>query len=349
MTGLQVADVRAARPDALSAVARRVEDHRLAAVEILEVVLRGRSVALGGPGAGRLGASRWSGPAATAAGDRFSILAAEITRLASDLGVCCQALNHAALRLRAAVDLLDRAESRAGERGVRVTETGGLLGPARVPSGDPVVDAHEARADALMREEVTAYLRQAERVATQTDLELARHLVASAAGTGSGASDTRGVLPSLPPPGPAGGGQAGPGPTGDVFANAAWWRSLTSEERGRVIREHPEWVGPRDGLPAADRDSANRALLDAAERAATDRLAALEGGGAALPDELGAGGAVVLGVGIAERAAALGSRPAAARRPARRACSPRATGRRSPAAAPSRRHGATPAGGGLDR
>ena len=54
--------------------------------------------------------------------------------------------------------------------------------PTRVPSGDPVVDGHEARADALMREEVTAYLRQAERVATQTDLELARHLVASATG-----------------------------------------------------------------------------------------------------------------------------------------------------------------------
>jgi len=156
-----------------------------------------------------------------------------------------------------------------------------------------------------MREEVTAYLRQAERVATQTDLELARHLVASAAGTGAGASGTRGVLTSLPPPGPAGAGQSGAGTTGDVFANAAWWRSLTSEERGRVIREHPEWVGPRDGLPAADRDRANRALLDGAERAATGRLAALEGGGEALPDELGAGGSVVLGVGIAERAAAL--------------------------------------------
>ena len=97
---------------------------------------------------------------------------------------------------------------------------------------------------------------------------------------------------------------AGPS-SGDVFANAAWWRSLTSEERGRVIREHPEWVGPRDGLPPADRDHANRVLLDRAERAATGRLAALEAGGAARPDELGAGGAVVLGLGLSERAAAL--------------------------------------------
>ena len=184
VTGLTVADVRAARPDGLSAVARRVEDHRLAVVEVLEVVLRGRGVALSGSRAAPLSPSRWSGPAATAAGDRFSVLADELTRLAADLGVCCQALSHAALRMRAAADLLQRAGSRADERGARVTETGSLVVPTRVPSGDPAVDGHEARADALMREEVTAYLRQAERVATQTDLELARHLVASARARG---------------------------------------------------------------------------------------------------------------------------------------------------------------------
>ena len=55
-----------------------------------------------------------------------------------------------------------------------------------------------------------------------------------------------------------------------------------------------------------------------AERAATGRLAALEGGGGALPDEPGAGGSVVLGVGIAERAGGARARPAAARCAARR-------------------------------
>ena len=315
MTGVSIVDLRAARPEVLSAVARRVEEHRHLVAGVLETVLRGRSVALSGSGAAATATSRWSGPAASAAAGRFSGLVAELAHLAGDLGVCSQALSHAGLRLRAAADLLDRASARAHDRGAQVTETGSIVLPLRAPTGDPVLDSHEARADALMREEVAAYLRQAARVATETDIELARHLTASA--TGTAPAGDRGVLASLPPPaaagaGPSGGSGAGPpsgpasGPSsGDVFANAAWWRSLTSEERGRVIREHPEWVGPCDGLPPADRDHANRVLLDRAERAATARLAALEAGGSARPDELGSGGAVVLGLGLSERTAAL--------------------------------------------
>jgi len=109
------------------------------------------------------------------------------------------------------------------------------------------------------------------------------------------------VLPTLSPP-----TLAGTGAPGDaVFANAAWWRSLSSEEQGRLVRERPEWVGPRDGLPGADRDQANRLLLDRAERAALARLAALESGAEPLPDELGGGQTAVLALGLSEGAAAL--------------------------------------------
>ncbi|WP_404392963.1 alpha/beta hydrolase [Humibacillus xanthopallidus] len=306
MTGVSVGDLRAARPEVLSAVARRVEEHRHTVAGVIEAVLRGRSVALSRAGAAGAMTSHWSGPAASAAAGRFSGLVGELAHLAGDLGVCSQALSHAGLRLRAAVDLLERAGARAQDRGARVTETGSLVLPLRVPTGDPVLDSHEARADALMGAEVAAYLRQAERVATETDLDLARHLLASA--TGAAAAGDRGVLASLPPPGAGGSGPSGPSPgpsSGDVFANAAWWRSLTSEERGRIIRDHPEWIGPRDGLPPADRDHANRILLDRAQHAAAGRLAALEAGGAVRPDEVGAGGAVVLGLGLSERAAAV--------------------------------------------
>jgi hypothetical protein len=297
VTGVAVGNLRAARPEVLSATARRIEDHRLAVVRIVETVLRGRSVALSG--AGSRPSSRWSGPAASAAASRFSALAGELAQVARDLAVCSQALSHAGLRLRAALTLLSRAEARAGERGARVTEAGDLVVPVRAPRGDPVLDAHEAREDTLMRAEVTAYLRQAERVATETDVELARHLRITA--SGCVAAGERGVLTSLAPPPVSRPGDA----SGDVFANAAWWHSVTSEERGRIIRDHPEWVGPRDGLPAADRDLANRTLLDRAERAARGRIAALEAGAAARPDELGAGGAAVLGLGLSERATAL--------------------------------------------
>jgi uncharacterized protein YukE len=47
-----------------------------------------------------------------------------------------------------------------------------------------------------------------------------------------------------------------------VAGNAAWWRGLDAAQREQVLRQHPEWVGNRDGIPAADRDKANRVLLD---------------------------------------------------------------------------------------
>lgn len=41
----------------------------------------------------------------------------------------------------------------------------------------------------------------------------------------------------------------------------AWWRGLSEEQRDEVIAKHPEWIGNRDGIPAAARDKANRILI----------------------------------------------------------------------------------------
>jgi uncharacterized protein YukE len=55
---------------------------------------------------------------------------------------------------------------------------------------------------------------------------------------------------------------AGSPPThGSPGENASWWRSLSQLEQERVITEHPEWIGNRDGVPFTARDEANRALL----------------------------------------------------------------------------------------
>ena len=233
MNGLGVGDLRDVQPEVLSAAARRVEEHRLAVVKVVETVLRGRSMALSGAagavprvaaGAGAVRGSRWSGPAASAAAGPFSGLANELLCVAKDLGVCSQALSHAGLRLGTALGLIARAEARAGERGARVTVAGDLIVSARASAGDPVLDAHEAREDALMREEVTAYLRQAERVATETDVELARHLLASAAGTV--AAGERGVLTPLAPP-----GVGGPGPSSGRTGGGTGLPSLSTGHR----------------------------------------------------------------------------------------------------------------------
>ena len=40
-----------------------------------------------------------------------------------------------------------------------------------------------------------------------------------------------------------------------------WWRMLTPAQQQQLVREHPELIGPQDGLPVWARDTANRGLL----------------------------------------------------------------------------------------
>lgn len=49
---------------------------------------------------------------------------------------------------------------------------------------------------------------------------------------------------------------------GDPGAVAAWWHRLTRAQRQALMADHPGRVGNTDGVPAADRDEANRAQLD---------------------------------------------------------------------------------------
>jgi hypothetical protein len=54
--------------------------------------------------------------------------------------------------------------------------------------------------------------------------------------------------------------------------NAAWWAALSDKQRQRLIAEHPDWVGNRDGVKAADRSKANLNLLDQEKRGSTAEL-----------------------------------------------------------------------------
>ncbi|MGE2716017.1 alpha/beta hydrolase [Mycolicibacterium litorale] len=46
---------------------------------------------------------------------------------------------------------------------------------------------------------------------------------------------------------------------GDVNA---WWNALSEDEQRKVIAEHPEWIGNRDGVPVWARSDVNKATLD---------------------------------------------------------------------------------------
>ncbi len=70
----------------------------------------------------------------------------------------------------------------------------------------------------------------------------------------AGAAEAGGAQGGIDPPAPP----EGRGSPGD---NAGWWDSLSDAEKQRVIKEHPEWIGNRDGVDFTSRDQANRAML----------------------------------------------------------------------------------------
>ena len=240
---------------ALIEASRRIEQRRREVESLLALALSRRPRR-----------RRWSGSASSAAAERSVVVTRALAHLAECLGATATTLSHAGLRLQAAHDLLERAAQRAAEQGAWVDDDGRLFLPVRASGGDTALEAYQTRRDALLAEEVHAFLRQAVRLGAQTDTDLARDLVVAARG-GAAASSVlamHGDLPLRPPPVVRSDAEG-------AFASAGWWRSLTDADRARVIRDHPEWVGPRDGLPASVRHEANLTLLARAERSAADR------------------------------------------------------------------------------
>ena len=253
MPQLKVRHIRAFRPSLVLEVAQRLEAQRRRVIAATDAVLRARAAG-----------ESWTGPAAVAAEARHVGVLAGLADVAARLAATAAALRGLAGRMEACRALVRRAERMASDRGAWTDDLGLVHVPHRWSSGDPVMDAHVGRIDALMVEEVRRCLDEAVRVAEATDVEVHRALLSAASyRLIAGAGDDLGVVP--PPPQGAGGQADG------AFANAAWWRSLTVAERRWVIGYHPEWVGPRDGIPAWDRHQANlkllaRARVDAAEQ-----------------------------------------------------------------------------------
>ncbi len=249
MSSLTVADLRRVRPSVIEEVAGRLRREQARVFEVAAVMVLARVSQL-----------EWAGGAADAAGARYLALSLRLGAVVSRLGASAEALETAAPRLRSALALLFRAGSRAAEEGGWVDEWGGVHAASLVAGPDVVAAAVHARREALLRAEVEALVLRSRTVARDADEALAGALVAAARGL-AGASTPTGA--PLPPP--ALSGALSP------FATEAWWSSLSPGQRQQVLREHPEWVGPRDGIPAAVRHAANLQLLSRLEGRARAR------------------------------------------------------------------------------
>ncbi|MDT4994954.1 MAG: hypothetical protein QOH97_4846 [Actinoplanes sp.] len=56
-----------------------------------------------------------------------------------------------------------------------------------------------------------------------------------------------------------------------------WWQSLTAAQQRWLVTVNPGWIAPLDGVPAADRDAANRLLLDDRRRELDAAIATAHG------------------------------------------------------------------------
>lgn len=239
MTTAEVASLRAARPEALTAVAARLSAHAARLGEFAAAAGRFTPTA-----------TDWTGPAREAAAGRHTEIAALARTLAEGLARCAEAIRAAGHETADAQRCLAHAERLAGV--ADATEAAG-------PGATPLADEARRAAERACADYAATLVRLRSRLAASADrYAVSPRTVARAATTWASsvgaatdwaATDWATLATVIAPP------------TGPADASA-WFAALTEAEREWVIAAHPEWVGPRDGIPAWARDRANRALLD---------------------------------------------------------------------------------------
>jgi len=217
--------------------------------------------------------ARWDGEGAESAQARHTEVVSEHRRMVTAVASTAAVLERAAEQVAGLLHLAQAAEDVARRHGLTITDHGLVVTVPDWPApSDPVAAQLASQAQERARWEVRDDLEQLLARAAEVDATLRGALVAAAGGdvaspvlagvaqaweTAEGVAADGPRSPSIPE------GLGGPGWT--AWDNAAWWDLLTANEQEQVILEHPERVGPADGVPAWARDRANRTLLDRGE------------------------------------------------------------------------------------
>ncbi|MER5638966.1 alpha/beta hydrolase [Kitasatospora sp. NPDC002227] len=208
----------------------------------------------------RVQASGWQGAAGTNAARSIGTTTARLRAAEGELGMIGQVLRNAADALLLAQSRLQQALAEAATAGLEVGPDGTVTAPAHTAA-----DRHDPDVRATVQslaEVIGAALAEAAE-ADQATADQLRHYTANAHQGTAGltlqqtATDRLAVSSATPDLLR----RAVPGPDAAPADVHTWWASLTTVEQQRLLRTHPELLGPLDGLPAAARDQANRANL----------------------------------------------------------------------------------------
>ncbi len=200
----------------------------------------------------------WGGADARAARTRRDELVAELDAAADRAAAVAAVLGRHAGTVMAAQQRMRDAVLGANPLFTRVTPDGTVL-PVLWVSGSPLGVANNLACYLIEARRISAVIADALTEAERSDAETVDALHRLAPGG-----------PEGPPPG--GGGPDGiPAEGTSAAAVHEWWRGLPAGERDRLVTEHPDRIGELDGVPASDRDRANRLRLDG-ERVRLRRL-----------------------------------------------------------------------------
>lgn len=209
----------------------------------------------------------WTGQAAQAAEARLFPMRTTLLAAATEAASIASVLDTAHRVLTAAQNSLRHAISEANSLGMSVSDTGAITIPP-IPLGlqyvDPLQESYRLRARAKqIQQEFIKALKAATNADNSVSAALAKmdasvltsaHPIGDAARVAQLATTLAGFNSKQIPPRDV--------LFGGPKAVAKWWESLPPEQRQLLINAYPDKIGWLDGLPAADRDQANRARLD---------------------------------------------------------------------------------------
>ena len=202
----------------------------------------------------------WTGSAADNAAGQHQALMRQLDTIAAGASAMGKAVGQASDAVLGVQEALKNADELARKYGFAITADGAIV---CVYAGRPPPELHpqdRARAQVQLADEVAQILR----TANDIDADLASVLDRAAAGqfgTGEEATVAAAAADGVKDPGLT---LPEPPPNATPSQNAAWWATLSAAGRGILLRDRPGTIGAMNGLPAVDRDHANRIVLDRA-------------------------------------------------------------------------------------
>ncbi|WP_410602372.1 alpha/beta hydrolase [Amycolatopsis sp. lyj-90] len=190
----------------------------------------------------------WDGEAATAAATRGESLASALEQLVAEASAVRRGAHEVQIALDRVVAFVRETDELASRNGLLIG-AGGEIASSGGPS-DPCVIA-----------ELADRIEQILCRATDVDADFAAIL--QRALRGESTEQGAGTLAQAANAGVAQSGLSiiGPPEHGSPGNNKAWWDSLSDTAKVALLQGNPGLVGNLDGIPATDRDAANRAVL----------------------------------------------------------------------------------------